>query len=83
MNKRILKGEDLIEIASFLVEKGFDQGITVNISVDDKATLDKVNEDFFYRFASDEKTEGTPPEVGDELLINVSGIKFRYFVKQE
>ncbi len=42
-----------------------------------------INEDFFYRFASDEKTEGTPPEVGDELLINVSGIQFKYFVKQE
>lgn len=83
MNTRIPKGEDLIEIASFLVEKGLDQNISMEIAVEDESTLNKVNEDFFYRFTEHDGQAETPPEIDNEIVINVSGIKFRYFVKTE
>ena len=80
MSGKILKGEDLLEIAKFLTENGYDQGISVEIALDDKSTLEKVNDDFFYRYAGG---EGESPDSDvDDVVVNISGIKFRYFVKK-
>ena len=79
--KKILKGEQLMEIAKFLVEKGYDQGICIEIEVDDEETLKKINDDYYYRYAGGEGE--APNEDIDDVQINISGIKFRYFVKQD
>ena len=84
MSKKILKAEDLMEISSFLIEKGFDQGITIEIAVDSIDTLKKINDDFFFRFEfGTEGKDNTEPEIGDDIIINIGGVKFRYFVKSE
>ena len=77
---KILKGEDLIEIAKFLIDNGYDQGICVEIAVDDVAMLKKINDDFYYRYASGEGS--APTEDIDDVNVNISGVKFRYFVKK-
>lgn len=81
--KKLLKGEDLMTISELLISNGYDENIEIVISVDDKATLRKINEDFFYRFANaDGKAGEIKDDDVDEVLINVAGINFKYVVKE-
>jgi adenylate kinase family enzyme len=72
--------EDLMEIAQNINDLGFlDGNITIFIEVDDKKILNRINDDFFYRY-KDEKAE----KVDDvtEVNVSVNGVQFIYFTKQ-
>ena len=72
--------EDLMEIAQSINDMGFlDGNITIFIEVDDKKILNRINDDFFYRY-KDEKAE----KVDDvtEVNVSVNGVQFIYFTKQ-
>lgn len=82
LRKKLLMGDELFEIANFLIEKGYNnENIIVEISVDDENTLKRVNEDFFYKYGG----EGEPDMDSDVSFvdINISGVKFRYKVKSD
>ena len=79
---KILKYEDILKITEFLNENGYsDYGIIISTQVPDKQTLDKVNEDFFYRIRGDGNEE--TPEYGDVINISVKGITYRYTVRDK
>lgn len=79
--RTVLKGEQLLEIARFLTEKGYDQGVSIEIEVENKAMLQKINDDFYYRYAGGEGE--APKDEIDDVQINIGGVKFRYFAKQD
>lgn len=77
----ILKYEDLIKIAQFLYDNGYDgYDITIENKVRTKGVLDKVNEEFFYRANPD--TQNAPDEC-DVVNIDINGFKFRYISSDE
>lgn len=80
--KKILNKEDLLEIAQFFIEKNYGNNVHIEIEVPDQQTLNKVNEDFFYRLKAENENTSLVEEP-EELIINVGGIKFRYFVKEK
>lgn len=79
MNK-ILRAEDLMEISNFFLDKKYNnENVTILIEVEDEHELNRVNDDFYYRF-NDGK------DIIDEdfssVDINIGGIKFKYKVKE-
>lgn len=86
--KKILKGEDLSEIASWLIENGYsDANLKILIKVKDKQMLKNINDDYFYRFAhykledGDENKENTNRDA-DQIDVNIGGIDFQYIVDE-
>ena len=77
----VLEYSDLMEIAGFLINNKYDvAGISVELPLDSKEMLEKINEDFFYR--TENGNSNLNPNVS-EVIVNVGGINFRYFVKQQ
>lgn len=72
---------DILSIAKYMDENGLiGNNITININVDSKETLRKLNEDFYYRLnAVDENVDFD----NDEFIVNVCGLKFRYRLDNE
>lgn len=81
--KKILSKNDLIEIAEFFVEKNYGDNIHIEIELPDQKTMNRVNEDFYYKLKINEKNGEDSLEEIDELNINVGGVKFRYFIKEK
>lgn len=79
--KKILKIEDVMKIGDFLAENGYnDYSFTISTKVDNKDTLDKINEDFFYKLNGDVNEK---PEYGDSVRIKIGGIEFTYEVNED
>lgn len=79
---KILKQNDLQEIASFLIEKGYDQSdITILIDVKTKQMLNRISDDYFYRNAVDKSEE--PPTDNEEININIGEVKFKYVYSEK
>ena len=75
--------DDMMKIVGFFLENGYgDYGITVETEIPTKDMLDRLNEDFFYRYVKD-KDEDIKPDYGDVVNVNMNGIKFRYKIKEE
>lgn len=81
MNK-ILKQEDIVKISGFLVENGYaGYDIEVINYVADQETLNKLNEDYFYRSG-----EHTDEEFDNEcggVDIACDGIGFKFRLREE
>ena len=73
--------EDVLNIADVIQRGGYSSNITVCIGVETKEILDKVNEDFFYRFTTRENYEALDPDV-TEVNIKIGGIGFKYYIKE-
>lgn len=70
--------EDIVKIAQFLHDNGYDgYNITIENKVKNKEAIKKVNEEFFYRANPD--TKETPEEC-DSVNININGFNFKYIV---
>lgn len=72
---------DILSIAKYMDENGLiGNNITININVDSKETLRKLNEDFYYRLNTvDENVDFD----NDEFIVNVCGLKFKYMLTDE
>lgn len=85
---KILKGEDLSEIASWLIENGYsDAGLKIVIKVKDKQTLKNINDDYFYRFAhyplnENNENNDNAERDAEEIDVNIGGIDFQYVVDE-
>ena len=85
---KILKGEDLSEIASWLIENGYsDANLKIVIRVKDKQTLKNINDDYFYRFDhyplnEGEKNNENTNRDAEEIVVNIGGIDFQYVVDE-
>jgi len=78
----ILKYEDLCKIAQFMVDNGYDKyGLTIKSVVHTKESINKINEDFFYRFKKDKDDKSTPIEC-DQVNVNIGGVTFNYSLKE-
>ena len=77
--RKILKSEDLMEIVTFFIEKGYDSNIEIGIDVGSKSMLRKVNEDFHYKC---DKTDADFDPDADEVKVNMGGYVFRYFARE-
>lgn len=78
---QLIKYDEAVKIAAIFKENGFDRlEFSILIEVDDKRMLDKVNEDYFYITPENREKK---PEYGDEVVVDIDGIKFVYKVKEE
>ncbi len=74
----IITIDDLNKITDLLIENNYGAyGITISIPVRSKEILSRINDDFYYR----NNGEGTPPDV-EEINVEISGIKFRYYINE-
>ena len=84
MNK-ILRQDDILKIGKLLSENGYsDFGLAIVNYVDDQETLNKINEDFFYR--SDEHKEKKEEDFDYECAgvnVNCNGIDFKFRLREE
>ena len=95
MAEKILTYEDILKIGTFLCKEGYeDRDITIRIGVKDKALLEKLNEDFYYRTTQplrelNEKEGANKQEIPPitegvgEISVNVGNIVFNYVLKPE
>jgi TnpA family transposase len=82
--KKILNSDDLEIISNFLNENGFsDAGLKILIQVDNKDMLRNINDDYFYRFASDGGSRANENRDADEVNVNIGGIEFSYVVRKD
>ena len=96
MAEYLIAYEDVCRIAKYLNQEGYgDSNITVSIGVKDKATLNKLNEDFYYRTKHAIEEHNQREDIGekdklpipeyqedvDEMSVTISGIVFMYYVK--
>lgn len=82
VRKKVLTIEDLGLISNFFFDNALGDGnIVIEICVDDKETLKKVNEDFFYRL----NKNGTLPKNEDvsDVKVDIGDIHFKYVVKND
>ena len=78
---RLIKYDEAVKITAFLKENGLDYlDFSILTEVDDKRMLDKVNEDYFYVIPENREKK---PEYGDEVVVNIDGIRFIYRIKEE
>jgi hypothetical protein len=78
-----LTHKDLLKITGFLYDNDYiDCGITIETEIATKEMLDKINEDFFYRYVKQEDND-LKPEYGDVVTINMNGVKFRYKLSED
>lgn len=76
---QIIKYDDVLKIASFLKENGYDKyGLTISSVIETKDMLNKINEDFYYRIYGNNNEK---PMYSDEINISVEGINFNYILK--
>ena len=77
--KGLLTSTDLEKISEILTDNGYgDYDLCVVIKVQNKNSLSRINDDFFYR----NNSEGTPPDV-DEVNVDVGGVHFKYVVDED
>ena len=80
--KKVLKQEDILKISEFLVGNGYaDYDIEVINYVDDQETLNKVNEDYFYR-SGEHTDEDFDNECGG-VDIACDGIEFKFRMRED
>ena len=78
---RLIKYDEAVKIATIIKENGLDYlDFLILTEVDDKRILDKINEDYFYVTPENREKK---PEYGDEVVVNIDGIKFIYRIKEE
>lgn len=78
---RLIKYDEAVKIATIIKENGLDYlDFSILTEVDDKRILDKINEDYFYVTPENREKK---PEYGDEVVVNIDGIKFIYRIKEE
>lgn len=78
---RLIKYDEAVKIATIIKENGLDYlDFSILTEVDNKRILDKINEDYFY--VTPENSE-KKPEYGDEVVVNIDGIRFIYRIKEE
>lgn len=78
---RLIKYDEAVKIATIIKENGLDcLDFSILTEVDNKRILDKVNEDYFYVTPENREKK---PEYGDEVVVNIDGIKFIYRIKEE
>ena len=73
-----LKLEDLIKISTIVGEEYPESEFTVIMKVPNKATLDRINEDYYYR----QNKEGEPESV-DRVDIELGKLHFIYAIEGE
>lgn len=76
----LLKQEDILKIAAFLSDNGY-TGLEVTNYVDTQETLNKINEDFFYR-SGEHPGEDFDNEC-DGVDIECDGTEFKFRLKEE
>ncbi len=70
----MIRYEDIQKIAAFLKNEGYDkEKLCINIEVPNKGTINKINEDLFYRLGH----KGTPIDC-EQINAVIEGIKFTY-----
>lgn len=72
---------DILSIAKYMDENELiGDNVSININVDSKETLRKLNEDFYYRLNTvDENVDFD----NKEFVVNVCGLKFIYKLNDE
>lgn len=79
---KVLKYEELADIAAFLSEKGYNiENLTILIDTGTNKMLQRVNEDYFYRFSN--PGNGETPEDVSEVKVNIGGTNFKYVSSEE
>lgn len=74
-----LKYDDVLKLSQLLTENGFDKyNLLITTMVDKQDTLNKIDEDYYYRLA--ESDEPYKPKNNDELEINVGSFKYKYII---
>lgn len=78
---RNLSITDILSIAKYMDENELiGDNVSININVDSKETLRKLNEDFYYRLNTvDENVDFD----NKEFVVNVCGLKFIYKLTDE
>lgn len=77
VSNKILKIEDAIKISNILTEYGYnDFGLVINTTIHSKELLNKLNQDFYYRDKANKNSGNIEPV--DEIILNISGITFKY-----
>ena len=75
---RILGFEDLAKIANAIYDLGYSEDcLTVNIPVPNKMLLDRINEEYHYRFGM----EGEADTSVDEVNITIGPTSFKYYIE--
>ena len=78
---QLIKYDEAVKMATIIKENGLDHlDFSILIEVDNKRMLDKVNEDYFYVIPENKEKK---PEYGDEVIVNIDGIRLIYRVKEE
>ena len=78
---QLIKYDEAVKMATIIKENGLDHlDFSILIEVDNKRMLDKVNEDYFYVIPENKEKK---PEYGDEVIVNIDGIRVIYRVKEE
>ena len=81
VESNILKMDDIIKLSAIMSENGYsNNGLTVIIPVRTQGLLNKINEDFYYRNAT-EGDKKSHPESVDEIVVNINGITFKYILE--
>ena len=79
----MLKLEDLYEISYAIQEKLINpKDFFIGIEVKDQETLNKVNEDIFYKLYKEDKENHIVDEPS-EINVNIGGLMFRYTIKKK
>lgn len=79
--RKILNGEDIMNISSFFLENGYVGNVSVEIELDDYSELMRVNDDFKYRYGDCNGKDAIDAYNLSEVRVNVGGINFKYKVK--
>lgn len=76
-----LKFDDLVKIAGILKENGYGEiNMTISTEVPDR-TLNRINEDFYYRNKADDDKQTPLPDHVDEVEVTINNITFKYLKK--
>lgn len=78
--KGILKYEDVVKISDFMKENGYENMLTVVNEIENQETMNLINDDYFYRFRTDDMTE---PTYNDNISVECNGTKFLYVLKYD
>lgn len=76
MVNKVLNITDLVDIVNFFKEKQIGENVSIEIELVDQHTMNKVNEDFYYKTHQSNLVENPK-----ELIVNIQGYKFKYFIK--
>lgn len=77
---QIVKLDDIIKLSQILNENGFaNKDITINIGVKTPEMLNRINEEIYFRNSNKENNL----KIVDEIILNVGGYKYKYYVNNE